>query len=534
MTKYSQIVTSTNSPQNEKDFNSNQVQNRAGGFVYEITPMQKLDRFLILGTESNTYYSKAKELTIDSAENIINLVKSSDQTGIDVVNRIIEISDQGRAAKNDMAIFALAIASSYGTPNTRAYALSKLNNVCRTGTHLFQFVEDVKKMRGWGRALRKAVSNWYLDKEPKNLGYQLMKYKQRNNWTHKDVLRLSHAKPVNVQHQKMLEAVFKGFETYLDADQFSVGMNLEKIVGNDLNKATNLIRTYNLPREVVPTYMLNDPAVWDALIDANMGLTAILRNLGKMTSIGYLQFGSKSVDSLIDKLTNDEAIVRSRIHPINVLAGLLVYKSGKGYKGKNVWNPISRIVDALEDMFYKAFKNVEPTGLRHLVAVDVSGSMEWQGVAGYDYLTPAMVAAAMSLIFVKTEKNVEVRAFSDRLVNLGITSKSSLWDVVDITSQMTFGRTDCSLPMLWAKKNKMEFDLFSVWTDNETWFGEIKPYVALEQYRQRSGINSKLVVCGCEASSFSIADPNDPGMLDIVGFDSAVPQLVREFALGNI
>ena len=36
------------------------------------------------------------------------------------------------------------------------------------------------------------------------------------------------------------------------------------------------------------------------------------------------------------------------------------------------------------------------------------------------------------------------------------------------------------------------------------------------------------------ADEFSIADPNDPGMLDVVGFDTATPQLVSDFARGAL
>jgi 60 kDa SS-A/Ro ribonucleoprotein len=36
------------------------------------------------------------------------------------------------------------------------------------------------------------------------------------------------------------------------------------------------------------------------------------------------------------------------------------------------------------------------------------------------------------------------------------------------------------------------------------------------------------------SNGFSIADPNDPGMLDVVGFDSATPALMSDFSLGRI
>lgn len=77
-------------------------------------------------------------------------------------------------------------------------------------------------------------------------------------------------------------------------------------------------------------------------------------------------------------------------------------------------------------------------------------------------------------------------------------------------------------------------DVYSVWTDNETWCGITKPHTALQRYREKMGIDAKLVVCGCTATEFTIADPMDPGMLDIVGFDSAVSQLIDEFSIGAI
>ena len=35
-------------------------------------------------------------------------------------------------------------------------------------------------------------------------------------------------------------------------------------------------------------------------------------------------------------------------------------------------------------------------------------------------------------------------------------------------------------------------------------------------------------------TDFTIADPNDPGTLDIAGFDSAVPNLISDFSRGDV
>lgn len=96
------------------------------------------------------------------------------------------------------------------------------------------------------------------------------------------------------------------------------------------------------------------------------------------------------------------------------------------------------------------------------------------------------------------------------------------------------GGTDCSQPMLYAKEKKLSVDVFIVYTDNETWAGKIHPSKALQMYRMSSGIDAKLIVCGMCSNKFSIADPNDAGMLDMAGFDSAAPEVIRSFAVGDI
>ena len=95
-----------------------------------------------------------------------------------------------------------------------------------------------------------------------------------------------------------------------------------------------------------------------------------------------------------------------------------------------------------------------------------------------------------------------------------------------------FGATDCAQPMLYALKNKIAIDVFIVYTDNDTWIGDTHPYEALKQYRREMNMpEAKLIVCAMTSSGFTIADPADPGMLDMVGFDTAAPDIIANFAL---
>lgn len=96
------------------------------------------------------------------------------------------------------------------------------------------------------------------------------------------------------------------------------------------------------------------------------------------------------------------------------------------------------------------------------------------------------------------------------------------------------GGTDCAQPMIYALEKKRKVDVFIVYTDCETHSGLIHPSKALQNYREAMSIDSKLIIVAMTSNGFTLADPEDRGMLDIAGFDSAAPNIIREFVLGNI
>ena len=165
---------------------------------------------------------------------------------------------------------------------------------------------------------------------------------------------------------------------------------------------------------------------------------------------------------------------------------------------------------------------------------DISGSMDWGRVAGMPALTPRVASAAMAMVTMAKERNTIVLGFSHKLTPLDISHRRRLDDVLWYLQRLQFGGTDCALPILWAQENNVDVDVIVIYTDSETWYGDIHPASALQQYRQQVGKNVKFIVVGMVANEFSIADPNDPGMLDVVGFDPAAPQVMSDFALGLI
>lgn len=136
----------------------------------------------------------------------------------------------------------------------------------------------------------------------------------------------------------------------------------------------------------------------------------------------------------------------------------------------------------------------------------------------------------MCMSVLRSEENWHVFAFADSFRDLKLSAKMALPDVLQRTMNVNFGGTDCSLPMVYAQREGLKVDVFQVYTDNETWAGRSHPVAALQSYRNKSGIPAKLVVVGMTSTGFTIADPEDPGMLDVVGFDSAAPAVMADFA----
>ena len=388
-------------------------------------------------------------------------------------------------------------------------------------------------MRGWGRGLRAAVGRWYSEKSVKEVAFQAVKYGQRDGWSHRDLLRLAHPKPDSDARRILYHWITQGWERIGDAPhdqddlQILWAMEKAKVPGTTAKTVAELVRSYALPREAVPTGLLGERVVWESLLE-RMPLTALIRNLATLTRVGVLESRTWQ-NHIVGQLTDLKRLKAARVHPIAVLAALKTYAQGFGERGKHHWNPVAKVVDALDAAFYASFGNVESTGKRWVLALDVSGSMDGGTVGGVVGLSPRIASAAMAMITAATEQSVEMVAFQTSLTRLSISPRQRLDDIVKSVSRLSFGGTDCAQPMLWALQNKVEADAFVVYTDSETWHGKIHPVQALRQYREKTGIAARLIVVGMVANQFTIADPDDAGMLDVVGFDTATPQVIADF-----
>jgi 60 kDa SS-A/Ro ribonucleoprotein len=522
-------------PQTQALPHKRQAPNNAGGFSFQVTQWERLERFLILGSESPTYYQTAAQLTRQNAAVVLECFHENPSRAANV---IAEISFRGRAPSLKPLIFALALASVDTDDKTRAAAFRIVAPCCSTARLLFLWMRYRKELGGGsGRAYKRVLSEWYASRSTNALTYQMIKYRG-DVFTHKRAIELCGrgACPGSLSNGESLDANLYLWARGKDVSEKTLPPQLAAFLqvqaGN--GNLPELIAEHRLPWEALPTEALRRQDVWRALVP-HMGLMGLIRNLGRMTAIGAITRAEYS--QVAERIVNEDNLQAAKIHPFQLLLAQKTYHDGCGDKGKLSWNPVGGIVDALDTAFYRSFKTIVPTGRRYLLALDVSGSMGSK--IGRTSLTCREAACAMSLATMGVEDSCDVVGFTASgrrwggedagLTQLNISPRDRLDQAVEKISGLSFGATDCALPFVWALSQKRAYDAVVVYTDNESYAGPIHVCAALERYRSQMNLATKFAAVAFTATSYSVVDESDGGSMNFVGFDSAAPAVMADF-----
>ncbi|KAK3567805.1 hypothetical protein QTP86_026752 [Hemibagrus guttatus] len=479
-----------------------------------VTEEVRLRRFLCYGSESATY--RAREQRNPCLEHVTSLTELLEAgRGSEAVQEVRNISMQGGVRSSGPALFALAVISQHSDVEAKRAAYGVLKEVCASPSELFSFVQYKKELSGagqrgmWGRALRKAVADWYNGRDALTLARHVTACKRKGGWSHQDLFRLAHLKPASDAVSLVSKYVTKGWkavqETYGDQekteDVMKVFVYLEAVEktkhSSDELEVAHLIEEHKLEREHL----------------------------------------------LTKHLKSREA----KTHPLGVLLAAENYKRGHDKRGKLKWKPNRDVIQALDAAFCKCLTNVESTGKRFVVGVDVSSRLG--SIALGSFVSTVTVAAAMSMVMFYPESNIqlshsvitrsepsaEVVLFSEgAVVPCAVSADSSLLQITMQLVQVCSSCTDCALPITWASENGKVVDVFVIFTNNETWPGRLNPAQTLRTYRQKFGVFAKLIVCGMTTNSLNLVDPDDGGMLEVCGFDLHTAAVIRDFIMGVI
>ena len=458
-----------------------------------------LDRFLILGSEENTYRVGRWDLDVEAAPAIRACLKTD---GPRVVRTVLD------GSARDPALFVLALAASpkFADARTNAAALDALPRVARTGAQLRKFAAFCSNLRGWGRSLRSAIAQWYVSKPAAELARQLLESEDQQAWSHRDLLRLSHPRPATPAHNALFQWVVDGKRGHLATADMLDGQ-LRPIYAFELAKnartedqVVHLIEDYRLGLEQVPPRWKNSPRVWEALL-GSMSYLELVRTLGQLTAVGLVRPQSATTALVVARLLDRKRVENSKVHPIALLDAFRTYREADGF------TPVPSVIDALNSAFYMAFDNVRPSGKRIYLAVDANCSMGRSQCVGMPSLSAAMASLALSMIYAKTEPFYTAGSFQGRQ---GV----------------------ATLAIEDALSRGLRVDAFVVLTDLEK-SGESAQRCALDLYRQSTGIAARLAVIAMAAEDCNMTDPCDPLHMSVAGFDASVPEILAQFIRGS-
>jgi len=563
-------------------------------FTFTLPLEKQIERLLILGTLSANYDTRVKGMTPTDSQFITDNIKSGH--GDKILAITSEIYRDSRSPKVDNALNILAIIARSDDNQLRKKALSELGQL-RTIAHLYLWKKfhssiensDGYRSKGFGRGVKRNINEWVLKHTPCELAYQITKYIGRDSWSFRDILRCTHldtdsgdTREISYKknHPKKYSTINPPTEMDLVLAYGVNGMegleriiqsnpNLEEILPSRYLKAVNqatkcteldidtlitLIYTYKLSREQIPNWALKNQQVWKALLlnctktQVTMPLTALLRNLGNMSAHDVFD-EDLIIDTVCKHLCNPIVIEKSHIHPVTIMTAICAYKSGQSGYGHNSWDYNTTILQALEEMFYLSFKNVEPTGKKICFLIDCSGSMTCPSLC--QNLSNAEAAALLAMIFARSEttgvdcpthsfqlftsKSIARRGSGTGLFDVSdkIDAHASFESVISVCQRSDWGTTDISGGILEALKFKRKYDAFVIITDCDVNSG-IKPSEAMKQYREGLKIpNAKLAVVSTQGMPYTIADPDDINMMDMSGFDSHGPAILQNFIRGT-
>lgn len=247
-------------------------------------------------------------------------------------------------------------------------------------------------------------------------------------------------------------------------------------------------------------------------------------------------------NGLVQKITkvisNRGRLLSSKAHPVILI---IHYYRLKKILGK--LRPVQKhrnhtlIIDALYRTFNDClkcpkFKEKHATHKRYCFAVDVTVAMFSEICQDDTTIQPIDAALAMLMCYYHYEEFFNVFFFTPDFKNLNVlfTDNLTMIELKQEVQKMQAIRTDCYLPVKVSEELKLDVDLFIILSADHS-FASRHHKGVLQEYRERMHRPfTKMIVCTMATRDFNFADPNDPFMFDVCGFDENVPRYVAKIA----
>lgn len=524
----------------------------------KLNDLQKLRRFLVLGNENGLYRVRCGgdggfQPSAETAPTVSELLAAG--KGEEVVDEIVKFLSSN-SINHTPALFALAMCARHSdkSQKTKQSAMKALATVCNSTADLFQFISFSQRLvetkKGWGRALKTGVQRWFDSRDSMTLAKIITLQKTGSSWSYIDLLRVTHILP-NTEGAKMItKYLMKGLKVVQEefggektGDEMQATLTylaaIEQLKSvKDALQAVGLIEQHRLHPQQVTAQILQMPEALVVLVK-QLSLGELLDMVGRLAARLVLDPANPAAADIVQRIADEQQVQKEKLSPIALLVVMRMYEQGSASMR---WPRNGAVVDALNSAFASALQhNVLSTKKRYLVAVNINNQFMRCWVHGTKVLSPVIAVSGLALLLAHTERDPALVFFSKDVKPLSLTNTMQMPEICEAiatcAAEQEGGKCGCDLsaPITWAQEGKKPFDVIIIMTDHRYAKASTELPAAFRQYRQSLNLpDAKLVVCGLTATNVQFADPADPGMLDIAGFDATVPDIIHSFVTGSL
>lgn len=498
---------------NKKLFsNTALVKNEANGLAYAFSAEHALAQYAVTGTFHGTYYA-SDEAQLAQVKELA--AKVSPEL---VAKTAIYCRQHGRM--KDVPAFLVAYLATVDV----GLMLRVFPKVIDDARMLRAFVAIVRSgvtgRKSFGSAPKRALRAWFAARTPETLFRQSIGQSPSMS----DVIKMVRPPPRNDKGET--DAVREALYGYL------IGKNVDKARLPPLATAYEAFKVGEGPLPDVPFEMLTALPLrrqhWTELAQ-RMTFNQLRQNLNTLFRHGVLA-DDAMVDTVAERLSDPEAIRRSRTMPYQILAA---------YRAIDERLP-AKIASALGRAVEVAVANVPSFSGTVALCPDVSGSMHSPVTGSRGSVTSKVrcidVAALVTAALLRRNDNARILPFANDVVALPrpLNALDSIVSNANLLSSLPSGGTACSAPLRWLNERSLAPDLVLFVSDNQSWadFGRVAGArtAMAEEWDRLRGRNprAKLVLIDIQPYATTQA-PNRDDVLNVGGFSDAVFDVVAAF-----
>ncbi|CAH0559179.1 unnamed protein product [Brassicogethes aeneus] len=417
--------------------------------------------------------------------------------------------------------------------------------------------------------VRKRVKAFYKNKTAEELVDSYILHKSVHGWDHRTLLKLTHIKSDTLSKNLVINYILLNdvkTENIKDETSMKLIENLKEIntlrTTKDVAVALPIINKFKLTHHHLTPFLQKHQEAWNAVI-SNMSIRDILKSLPKLYRLGFLKQNLEVYKIIVACLTDAEKIKKDQIFPLEIFIALKNFeKGGKPVdpklidhltkekklgeeelaKAKTLVEPkCPNIVNNIHKCLSMSYSNIQSTGLKFLITIDVTESMNLPCLHSKN-ITSIEAALAITLSFLKSEKNVTTALFKDKDIQL-INFKSSD-SYSDNLKKLKEHKSTYMIPFSgveWALHKNKSFDVLINFVHHHEFSSAVpkehrdkisRGLKSIHKYQETVNKSAKIVNICLATSRLVIADESR-NIIDIAGLDEGVPKVLHTFLNGK-